>query len=102
MLPENSIDATPNAKRVAVAKGFRQQRSGQILVADGPQKSADGKGSDRRRPAIAGRRIGPAMDHRMTDFNSGRPPIDQHAPNLAFQRWQECARSLNVQGIIEL
>ena len=36
------------------------------------------------------------MHHRITDFNAGRPAVDQQASSLAFQGWQQGAGLLQI------
>ena len=81
----------------AIALG--KQRLRHVLIADRPEEALDGAGADRRRPRIGGGRRRPAVDHRVADLDPGGPAVEQDAPDLQLQQWEQFG-GLRVIGLV--
>ena len=72
-------------------QGLGEQGVGEILVAHRAQEAVDGQGAHRSATGIRGGRPGAAVDHGITDFDTGRVAIDQHATDLLLEQRHQIA-----------
>ena len=81
-----AIDQTGNAQRIGVFQRVGQERIRAILVAHRTQETLDGQAADRGATGIGGGRVGPAMHHRIADFDAGRVAVEQYPADFLFKR----------------
>ena len=73
----------------------REQAIGNVLIADRPQEPHHRQRSDRSRAPVRCRRIRPAVDHGVGDFDTGGPAIGQYAAGLGCSSGRSLRRALH-------
>lgn len=74
---QEPLGVDPSVARSVRQKIARQQRFRDVLIADGPQETTDGKRADAGRAEVGGGRVGAAMHHAVGDLHPRRKPVDQ-------------------------
>jgi hypothetical protein len=79
------------------AQCSREQRIRKILITDRPQKSLDRQRADGCAAPVGGRREWTAMDHRVRDFDAGRPAVGNQPAGFALDDGQQ--RAANASSV---
>ena len=79
------VNQAQNPQWIRGLELFRHQRIGKILKADRPREAVNRRRAHRRKPRVGSGRIGAAVDHSISDLDTGGKAVEDEPSRFLFE-----------------